>query len=224
MNKVKLLWGKHPLVTALSLGFMVLGIGCISWSMFGIFGQSNYFVDTSNSYKAPTTIDSKAKAVVGGGTSKVELDQSLDKNMQIKTLYPVYPVDGDNIGSLTIPALNRKLTIIQGTSVDNLREGVGHFTQSVLPGEADNCVLSGHRDTVFRKVGSLKIGDLLILKTSAGTFTYEISGTRIVHKDDKTVIVPTDNAILTMTTCYPFNFIGNAPDRYIISATLIKNK
>ncbi len=75
---------------------------------------------------------------------------------------------------------------------------------------------------MFRKLGNLKIGDLLIVKTSAGTFTYKISGTRIVHEDDKTVIVPTDNAILTMTTCYPFNFIGNAPDRYIVSATLIK--
>ncbi len=125
---------------------------------------------------------------------------------------------------MTIPALNRKLPIIQGTDVDNLKKGVGHFTQSVLPGEEDNCVLSGHRDTVFRQIGNLKIGELLIVKTSAGTFTYKISGTRIVHKDDKTVIVPTDNAILTMTTCYPFNFIGNAPDRYIISATLIKNK
>ncbi len=63
MNKVKLLWRKHPLVTALSLGFIILGIGCITWSMFGIFGQSNYFAkDTSNSNKAPTT-DSKVKDV-----------------------------------------------------------------------------------------------------------------------------------------------------------------
>lgn len=141
-----------------------------------------------------------------------------------KTLHPVYPVDGDNIGSLTIPALNLKLPIIQGTGVKELKKGVGHFTQSVLPGEEDNCVLSGHRDTVFRQIGKLKIGDQLIVQTLAGRFTYEVNGTRIVHADDKTVIVPTDSAILTMTTCYPFNAIGSAPDRYILSATLVKSK
>jgi sortase A len=141
-----------------------------------------------------------------------------------KTLYPVYPAEGDNIGSLTIPALAQKLPIIQGTGVEDLKKGVGHFTQSVLPGEEDNCVFSGHRDTVFSELGELKIGDQLIVQTSAGTFTYEVNGTRIVHEDDKTVIVPTDHAVLTMTTCYPFNYIGPAPDRYIVSAALVKSE
>ena len=96
------------------------------------------------------------------------------------------------------------------------------FTQSVLPGEQDNCVLSGHRDTVFSKLGSLKIGDQLILQTSAGTYTYEINHILIVDKDDKTVIVPTPKAVLTLTTCYPSRFVGDAPKRYILSAGLLK--
>ncbi len=62
------------------------------------------------------------------------------------------------------------------------------------------------------------------MQTSAGIFTYKVNGTRIVHKDDKTVIVPTNHAVLTLTTCYPFNVIGNAPDRYIVSADLNINK
>ena len=138
-----------------------------------------------------------------------------------KTFYPVNPAEGDNIGSLTIPALNRKLPIIQGTGDKELKEGVGHFTQSVLPGEEDNCVFSGHRETVFRQLGKLKIGDQLIVQTSAGTFTYEVNGTRIVHEDDKTVIVPTAHAVLTMTTCYPFYTPGYFPERYIVSAVLV---
>jgi sortase A len=132
-----------------------------------------------------------------------------------------YPAAGDNIGSLTIPALKQKLPIIEGTGTDELKKGVGHFIQSVLPGQEDNCVLSGHRDTVFANLGKLKIGDQLIVQTSAGTYTYEIKGIRIVHKDDKTVIVPADHAILTVTTCYPFSYIGNAPDRYILIADLV---
>jgi sortase A len=136
-------------------------------------------------------------------------------------LYPAYPAEGDNIGSLTIPALTQKLPIFQGTGVKELQEGVGHFSQSVLPGEEDNCVLSGHRETVFRQLGNLKIGDQLIVQTSAGTFTYEVTGTRIVKADDKTVIVPANHAILTLTTCYPFNTPGYFPDRYVVSASLI---
>lgn len=101
---------------------------------------------------------------------------------------------------------------------------MGHFIQSVLPGEQDNSVLSGHRDTVFREIGDLLIGDLLIVETSAGIFTYEVTGTRIVDKDDQTVIVPTDHAVLTLTTCYPFRYVGPAPDRYIVSADLLIGK
>jgi sortase A len=211
MNKVKLSWGKISLITVLSLGFMVLGIGCISWAMFSIWAQSDYSIPT-------TPPGFTAEGV------NVQSDLSLVLPTPDKTLYPVYPAEGDNIGSLTISALKLKLPILQGTGVKELKKGVGHFIQSVLPGEEDNCVFSGHNDTVFRQIGNLKIGDQLIVQTSAGTFTYEVNGTRIVHEDDKTVIVPTNHAVLTMTTCYPFIAFGDSPDRYIVSANLVKNK
>jgi len=124
---------------------------------------------------------------------------------------------------LTSAFLKQQLPIFQGTGFKELKKGVGYFIQSVLPGEADNCVLSGHRDTVFAKLGKLKIGDQLIAETSAGIFTYEIKLIRIVDKDDKTVIVPADHAVLTLTTCYPFRFIGNAPYRYILVSDLVMN-
>ena len=215
MNKVKLSSVKFSKVTFLSLVLMVMGMGLISGVIFSVWEQSGYSFDYV--YSDKTFLPLYPAEVVN---AKSDLLSGL--SLTDKTLYPVYPGEGDNIGSLTIPALNRKLPIFQGTSVKELNKGVGHFSQSVLPGEEDNCVLSGHRETAFRQLGDLNIGDLLIVQTSAGTFTYEVNGSRIVHKDDKTVIVPTDHAILTMTTCYPFYYIGNAPDRYIVSATLIK--
>jgi sortase A len=166
----------------------------------------------------------KQVRLTGNDTTPTEPDHSSDIINTDKILYPLYPVEGAYIGSLSIPVLNQKLPIIQGTGADELKKGVGHFTQSVLPGEEDNCVLSGHRDTVFSKLGKLKIGDQLIVQTSAGTFTYEIKRIRIVDKDDKTVIVPADHAALTLTTCYPFYFVGSAPDRYILIADLVINK
>jgi len=210
MNKVKRSWGM-VFLTFLSLGF---GIGCISWAMFSLRAQSDYAADTASSFPAGYMAESV----------KTVLDTDTVLAAPEKNIYPVYPAGGDKIGSLTIPVLKQKFPILQGTGVKELKKGVGHFNQSVLPGEADNCVLSGHRETVFRYIGNLKIGDQLIVQTSAGKFTYEMNGARIVHADDKTVIVPTDHAVLTLTTCYPFNTPGYYPDRYIVSANLVASK
>jgi len=217
MNKKKLSRGKRSLVTVLSLGFLLVGLGFISWSICGIWTQTHYN-QVSIPHKKTFPINKIVKDV------NVKSDTSNPLPPADKTFYPVYPAEGDNIGSLTIPDLNRKLIMLQGTGDNELKKGVGHFFQSVLPGEKDNCVISGHRETAFRQLNKLKVGNPLIVQTFAGTFTYKVSGTRIVHKDDKTVIVPTKNAVLTLTTCYPFNFIGNAPDRYIVSAVLVKRE
>ena len=128
---------------------------------------------------------------------------------------------GDYLGSITIPVLQATLPIYEGTEDAQLKMGVGHFEGSVLPGLTDNSVLAGHRDSVFSKLGKLQLGDLLIVNTPAGKFTYKISGFRIVKADDRTVIVPTKTAVLTLSTCYPFRYFGNAPKRYIVSANLI---
>lgn len=127
------------------------------------------------------------------------------------------------MGTLSIPVLNRTLPIYQGTKDSQLDKGVGHYEDSVLPGENNNSVLSGHRGSVFSKFDKLKIGNKLIVKTADGVFTYKIFQFRIVKADDRTVIVPTPSAILTLTTCYPFRYIGNAPERYIVSAKLISD-
>lgn len=225
MNKVKLSWGKRSLVTVLSLGFIVLGIGCISWAMINIGAQSVHSADAySSPSSSPTTFAVKQVGLTGDDAALTEPDYPSDILNPDKIIYPLYPLEGENIGSLSISVLEQELPIIQGTGEDELKKGVGHFIQSVLPGEEDNCVLSGHRDTVFAELGELKIGDQLIVQTSAGTFTYEVNGSRIVHEDDKTVIVPTDHAVLTMTTCYPFDYIGHAPDRYIVCADLVTSE
>ncbi|MED1864492.1 class D sortase [Fictibacillus nanhaiensis] len=156
--------------------------------------------------------------------SSDKLSKSHMKSSDQETLYSVRPKKGENIGELFIPKLNATLPIFHGTDEEELERGVGHFEKSVLPGEQDNSVLSGHRDTVFRKLGEVGKGDTLIVKTSAGTFTYKIRNVRIVDKDDRTVIVPKPRATLTVSTCYPFNFIGASPERYILVADLISQK
>jgi sortase A len=131
------------------------------------------------------------------------------------------PVLGEKIGVLTIPKLNRSLPIFEGTNSEILKQGVGHYTHSVLPGENNNSVLSGHRDTVFRGLGDVGINDELIVTTDDGEYLYKIRKVRIVDQNDRTVLVPKPKSTLTVTTCYPFGFIGNAPKRYILIADLL---
>ncbi len=147
--------------------------------------------------------------------SKPEITPSYfnDQSEPIKKekLYKSKPVHGEKIGVLTIPKLNRSLPILEGTNPDVLKQGVGHFEHSVLPGDNNNSVLSGHRDTVFRGLGDVGINDELIVTTDAGEFLYKIRKVRIVNQDDRTVIVPKPKSTLTVTTCYPFGFIGKCP-------------
>ena len=138
-----------------------------------------------------------------------------------RKLYDTRPSKGELIGKIIIPSINKELPIIEGTDQAELAKGVGHFIDSVLPGEKDNVVLAGHRDTVFRGLGDVKIGDLAEIETSAGTFVYQIEKQRIVESDDRTVIVPYEDAVLTLVTCYPFDYVGNAPQRYILVGKLV---
>lgn len=126
---------------------------------------------------------------------------------------------GDTFGILEIPKLNRGLPIVEGTDEEELSEGVGHFTNTGFPGQNKQNLLSGHRDTVFRDFGKLEVGDEFYIKTEKGTFEYIIDRFKIVSAEDTSVIDFNSNKEeLVVSTCYPFSFIGSAPDRYIVYA------
>ncbi|WP_078546179.1 class D sortase [Litchfieldia alkalitelluris] len=139
-------------------------------------------------------------------------------------LYADIPTNGEKIGDLFIPRLEKTFPIFQGTDHETLKKGIGHFSRSVLPGEKNNSVLSGHRDTVFRGLKDLELHDHFVVSTIAGEFIYKIKKIRIVDADDHTVIKPKPRSTLTLTTCYPFYFLGDAPQRYIIVSELISGK
>nr|WP_263324358.1 class D sortase [Neobacillus sp. Marseille-Q6967] len=181
--------------------------------VFGLWFSGTNIYKFAKGYFAYKTVSSE--------TQVKETEQPIHNKEKSGELYPVRPKIGDEIGELYIPKLNATLPIFHGTDEDELEKGVGHFADSVLPGENDNSVLSGHRDTVFRKLGEVGEGDLLIVRTSAGEFTYKVNKVRIVDADDRTVIVPKPRATLTVSTCYPFDFIGAAPERYILVAYLV---
>ncbi|ANU15225.1 LPXTG-site transpeptidase family protein [Planococcus halocryophilus Or1] len=163
-----------------------------------------------------------------------EIAQSIEKEM-IFTPPPVESVPsplltadvshetGGEIATLLIPKIEQKYSVYWGTDPSVLNQGVGVFVSDLttVPGGYGHTVLSGHRDTVFTRLGELEKADLLHVQYETKTYVYEVMDSWITHEDDRTVIVEKDESILTLTTCYPFDFIGYASDRYIVQARLV---
>ncbi|MGE6363946.1 class D sortase [Bacillus cereus] len=131
--------------------------------------------------------------------------------------------EGEKVAMLHIPKIKKKFSIYWGASDATLKKGVGMFVSDLTttPSGGGHTVLSGHRDTVFTELGDLKEKDSLLVEYDNKIYTYEIQKKWITHADDRTVIVKKEEPTLTLTTCYPFDYIGDAPDRYIIEAKLI---
>lgn len=163
--------------------------------------------------------------------TKVQTNQSLteakaivqsDKEPIAKPVGRILPGQGETTGLLVIPKISAELAIVEGTDPDDLEKGVGHYKDSFYPEENGQIVLSGHRDTVFRKLGELKLSDILEVQMPYGNYQYEITHTKIVGAEDTSIITLQDEEEeLILTTCYPFSYIGDAPDRYIIYAKRI---
>jgi sortase A len=122
------------------------------------------------------------------------------------------------IGRLEIPRLGLSAMVIEGTSGRTLRRAVGHIPGTALPGQPGNVGISGHRDTFFRPLRNIRRNDIITLTTLFGEFRYRVVSTRVVGPSNVTVLDPGVSEILTLVTCYPFYFVGSAPNRFIVRA------
>ena len=96
--------------------------------------------------------------------------------------------------------------------------GPGHIPGTPLPGEAGNVAIAGHRDTFFRPLRLIRKNDTIILTTDRGEDQYHVVSTSIVRPDEIQVLYPTGRDTLTLVTCYPFDYVGPAPNRFIVRA------
>ncbi len=125
---------------------------------------------------------------------------------------------GKPIGLLEIPRLGLSSVVIEGDDVAALLFGVGHLADTPLPWHGGNSVLAAHRDTFFRPLAGIRRNDVIRFSTADTEFEYVVKETMIVESTDVEVLDPTDTATLTLITCYPFDYIGPAPNRFIVRA------
>lgn len=122
---------------------------------------------------------------------------------------------------LRIPRIHLEVPVLEGTDELTLNRAVGHIEDTATPGADGNAGIAGHRDGFFRGLMNVVPGDAIQLESLDGTDDYRIERTWIVNPDDVSVLDPTPGQSLTLVTCYPFYFIGSAPQRYIVRAVRV---
>jgi len=133
---------------------------------------------------------------------------------------PAKPTIGPDglIGRIEVSRLNVSVVVVEGTSNKSLRRAVGHIAGTALPGQPGNVGIAGHRDTFFRPLRNIQRDDVIKLTTSNGEYRYRVVSTKVVSPDNVAVLDSDQNEVLTLVTCYPFYFVGPAPDRFIVRA------
>lgn len=128
------------------------------------------------------------------------------------------------LGVLRIPKIQLEAPVLEGTDDVTLNRGVGRIAGTSRVGESGNLGIAGHRDGFFRGLKDIAVGDKIELATANGTDTYVVDKIQIVNPNDVTVLRPTLESSLTLVTCYPFYFIGGAPQRYIVHASMLNSQ
>jgi len=126
--------------------------------------------------------------------------------------------EGASIGEIRIPRLGLTAIVAEGESTAVLQRAIGHLAETALPGESGNVVLAGHRDTLFRPLRLIRIGDAIALNTQYGDFEYVVEWTEVVGPEDVDVVQSTGRSTLTLITCFPFSYVGPAPERFVVRA------
>jgi sortase A len=143
-------------------------------------------------------------------------------NVAIPNRTPRTAARGETVGRIEIPRLGVSAIIKTGTDARTLQLAVGHISGTALPGESGNVGLAGHRDTFFRRLRDIRTDDEIRVATPTRTYHYRVERTNVVEPGDVWVLDPTAHPALTLVTCYPFSYVGSAPQRFIVRAQLTR--
>jgi sortase A len=122
---------------------------------------------------------------------------------------------------LRIPSVKLFVPVYADTSVESLNRGAGMISGTARPRAVGNMAIAAHRDGFFRALKDVALGDRIEIENLSGTRVYRVSALYIVNPDDTRPLRPTGRSTVTLVTCYPFYYVGSAPQRYIVRAIAI---
>jgi LPXTG-site transpeptidase (sortase) family protein len=129
----------------------------------------------------------------------------------------------DGLMRLSIPKIDLAAVVVEGTNRHSLMLGPGHMKDTPSPGETGNSVITAHRDTFFRHIYELQKGDEILVQRNGKTFRYAVTSKHIVKPTDLSVVKTSQDARLTLITCYPTYYIGPAPERLVVTSQLVED-
>ena len=155
--------------------------------------------------------------------SQRQLQAQWEKQAILATTSPGLPRVSarEMLTRVSIPKIGLDAIVVEGATRRQLAIAPAHITNTAMPGETGNAVITGHRDTFFRHIYELQKGDIIYVRRKGEVFKYEVTGKKIVKPEDVSVLKQTQNAQLTLITCYPTYYIGPAPDRLVVFSRLV---
>ena len=195
--------------------FLIVGFLCLGYVGFTM--AQAYFHQSYESYQLEESIRGR------GATASGYLQSFLHPieppaPISIRQEAPALLSDPGLIGRVEIPRLDISAMVREGVDAATLSRAVGHVPNTPLPGAAGNVAIAAHRDTYFRNVRNIRNGDRIRMVTPKGTYEYIVDSLKIVEPTEVNVLDPTPEPAITLVTCYPFNYIGSAPKRFIVRA------
>jgi sortase A len=136
---------------------------------------------------------------------------------------PAQTADPDPLvlGRIEIPRIGVAAIVREGADDSTLAIAVGHILSTARPGERGNMALAGHRDSFFRALRKIRRQDTIRIVTQKRSWEYAVSSTEVVNPEDTWVLDPTEDTVLSLVTCYPFDYVGHAPKRFVVRASLV---
>lgn len=201
--------------------FLLIGsISLIVYASYKIYSAKSTYKQALNTWNY-----NKTHVEDDQNSSKESAKIKSENNSQVKiikkSIFNKEIKNGEIMGKIIIANTKEEIPIIQGTDEKDLLKGSGHYLSSSLPGIEGNCIVFGHRDGVFSGLKKVTLSDMIIIETYTGTFSYKIYGTKIVKPEDKYISEKDKKSTLTLVTCYPFFYVGDAPERFVVKAELV---
>jgi sortase A len=133
------------------------------------------------------------------------------------------PDDG-LIRRIEINRVGLSAMVAEGTDNTTLRRAAGHIQGTALPGQPGNIGIAAHRDTFFRPLRKVRLNDIVTIATQRTEYHYRVVSTRVVKPEEVSVLKPSKQEILTLVSCYPFYFVGPAPNRFVVRAERVQQQ
>lgn len=174
----------------------------------------SYSAATVNTWRYQRSAKSQVEQMISIERSPATQAQMPDVSKPLKV--------GEIFGKVEIPRIKLSAAVAEGDDEKTLGKAVGHLPDTPLPWHRrGNVAIAAHRDGLFRRLEKIRLSDDIHVITSRGEYHYRVTKTHIVDPDDVWVIAPTQVPTITLITCYPFSFVGNAPRRFIVQAELV---